>query len=174
MQKTTLLAILAAGMLLLPTLSMAQTASGTLGVTATVQSSISMVFNSNAGGLALSAGAGTNSATMALGNISAYGVLAGGLSRSVGAINFTISTPFDVEVEKYNGASANYSLVATLANPDGTNGWALTGTAVTNGANANLGTNAYGSTAYTLQLTVPFASAAGAISNTINFTAAAN
>ena len=112
-----LLTILAAVVLLTPVL-MAQnpTASGSLNVTATVQSSISMVFNSNAAGLALNAGAGTNNATMALGGISAYSALAAGLSRTVGAINFTISTPFDVQVEKPPSAATRTARRRTRCN----------------------------------------------------------
>lgn len=179
MKKTTLLTILAAGVLLMPVLSMAQvTGSGTLAVTATVQSSISMVFTSNVAGIALG-GAGTNAATLAFGNIQAYGglPLPAGLSRTVGAADFTVSTPFNVRVDQSNGASANYSLTAQLAAADATNTWALGATAITNGAAASIGaTNAYGTgTAYTLNLTVPFTTAGGTvISNTINFAATAN
>lgn len=174
--KKALVTIFAVVVLMMPVLAMGQTASGTLAVTATVQSSISMLFNSNAGGVALG-NAGTNAATLNFGNISAYGTLAAGVSRTVGAANFTVSTPFNVVVQQANGSSANYSLTATLAIPDALNTWALSGTAVSNAAPSPLtAAGAYGNpgTAYTLQLTVPVASAAGAISNTINFAATAN
>ena len=174
--KKHLLTIFAVGVLIMPVLAMGQTASGTLAVTATVQSSISMMFNSNAGGVALG-NAGTNAATLNFGNISAYGALSAGVSRVVGGANFTVSTPFNVEVEKSNSSSANYSLTAQLASPDASNTWGLSGTAVSNAVASPLtAAGAYGSpgTAYTLQLTVPLASAAGAISNTINFAATAN
>ncbi len=164
------------GVLVMPVLATAQTASGTLAVTATVQSSISMLFNSNAGGVTLG-NAGTNAATMNLGNISAYGALSAGVGRSVGATNFTVSSPFNLVVQQANGSSANYSLTAQLASADAVNTWALSGTAVSNASAQSLtGTGAYGlpGTAYTLQLTVPLASAGGAISNTINFAATAN
>jgi hypothetical protein len=176
MKKTTLLTILIAGVLLMPVLSMAQTtASGTLAVTATVESSISMVFNKNAAGLAL-AGAGTNAASLNFGNISAYGAVAANVTRSVGAANFTVSTPFDVQVDKSNSPSLTYSLTAQLAAADATNSWALGATTITSGAPASIGgANSYAAnTTYTLGLTVPLASAAGAISNTINFAATAN
>ncbi len=176
MKKTTLLAILVAGVLLLPTLSMAQlTASGPLGVTATVQSSINMVFNSAAGGVALG-GAGTNAATLDFGTISAYGLpLAAGVTRTVGANSFTVSSPFNVHVDA-NG-SPTYRLTAQLNAADLVNTWAMTGFGgVTNAAPTGLGNaNAYGvDTTYTLSLTVPFSAGAGAINNTINFVATAN
>jgi hypothetical protein len=176
MKKTTLLTILIAGVLLMPVLSMAQTtASGTLAVTATVESSISMVFNSNASGVALG-NAGTNAATLAFGNISAYGAVAANVTRSVAGGNLTVSTPFDVRVDKSNTASPAYTLTAQLAAADALNTWALGATTITSGAPASIGAaNGYAANiTYTLGLTVPLASAAGVISNTINFAATAN
>jgi hypothetical protein len=176
MSKRTLATIFVAGVLLLPLLSSAQSASGTLAVTATLQSSISMVFNSNAGGVTLG-GAGTNAATLNFGNISAYGTLAANVSRTVGASSFTVSTPFNVEVDKANSSSANYSLTAQLASADAVNTWALNGTGITNAsATAVATTGTYGGTgtAYTLALTVPTSNTAASISNTIDFVATAN
>ncbi len=175
MKKVTLLTLLFAGMLLMPVLSKAQlTASGALAVSATVDSTISVVFNSNGSGVALS-GAGTNAASLNLGNISAYGALSPNVTRTVGATNFTVSTPFDINVQKSNGASANYSLTAQLQSADAVNSWALGAQAITNGSAATLtSSGSYGLATYTLNLTVPLASAAGSISNTINFVATAN
>ena len=176
MSKRTLATIFVAGALLLPLLSFAQSASGTLAVTATLQSSISMVFNSNAGGVTLG-GAGTNAATLNFGNISAYGTLAANVSRSVGASSFTVSTPFNVEVDKSNSSSPNYALTAQLASADAVNTWALNGTGITNASATTVAASgAYGSpgTAYTLALTVPMSNTAASISNTIDFVATAN
>lgn len=176
MKKTTLLTILIAGVLLMPVLSVAQTtASGTVVVNATVESSISMVFNSDGSGVPL-AGGNSNAATLNFGNISAYGALSPNVGRVVGGANFTVSTPFDVLVNASNTAVANCKLTAQLAANDATNTWVLGGVTVTNAAPATInGTNGYGvNTPYTLALTVPLASSAGAISNTINFTATAN
>lgn len=176
MTKAKLITLFVALALAMPILSAAQTtASGTLAVNATVQSSISMVFNSDASGVALG-NAGTNAATLNFGNISAYGALAANVARSVGGSSFTVSTPFDVQVNKSNSASANYSLTAQLNTADAVNGWALGGSAVTSGSATTLtNTGSYGAnSAYTLALTVPFASGAAAISNTINFVATAN
>lgn len=177
MTKMKLMTITLAVALAMPIVAAAQnTASGTLTVNATVQSSLSMVFTTDAAGVAL-AGTGTNAATMNLGTISAYGPLSAGVGRSVIAgTSFTVTSPFDVTVSKSNIASANYTLTAQLNAADATNNWAISGTAVTNAAAASLtATGAYGtSTAYTLGLTVPMTSAGGAISNIVNFVATAN
>ena len=176
MKRTSLLTLAIAGMLLLPVMASAQTSSGTLTISATVQSSISMYFTTNGSGVSLT-GSGTNAATLAFGNISAYGTLAANVSRSVGATNFTVSTPFDVSVEKSNSSSANFSLTAQLGSADATNTWALGATTITNGSAATVAaTGSYGAagSAYTLNLTVPLAASAGAIGNTINFVATAN
>lgn len=174
MKKATLFTLLCAGMLLMPVLSPAQSASGTLAVSATVQSSISLVFKSNASGVALT-GSGTNAASLNFGNISAYGALSPNVSRVVGASNYTVSTPFDVDVEKSNGASPNYTLTAQLQSADAVNTWALGALGISNASPTTLtGGGGYGVSTYTLNLTVPMASAAGAINNTINFSATAN
>lgn len=176
MTKAKLITMFLAAALAMPVLSAAQTASGTLTVNATVQSSISMVFNSDASGVALTSGAGTNAATLDFGNISAYGTLPGTISRTVGATSFTVSTPFDVLVNMANSSSANYTLKAQLNTADAVNTWALNTTTITNASQATLtSTGSYGSSAaYTLALTVPFSSSAAAITNTINFVASAN
>lgn len=175
MTKSKLFTLFLAAVLAMPVLAAAQTASGTLAVTATVQSSISMVFNTDASGVTLG-GAGTNAATLDFGNISAYGTLSPNVGRSVAASSFTVSTPFDVLVSSANSSSANYTLKAQLNSADATNNWALNSTAITSASQATLtSTGTYGSgAAYTLALTVPFSSSAAAISNTINFVASAN
>jgi hypothetical protein len=176
MTKAKLMTIFLAAAIAMPIFSAAQTtASGTLAVSATLQSSISMVFNTDAAGVALGS-AGTNAATLNFGNISAYGTLASNVTRSVGASTFTVSTPFDVLVQKANSASASYSLTAQLNAADATNGWALGGSTVGSGSATTLtASGTYGSaTAYSLALTVPLSSGAPSISNTINFVATAN
>lgn len=175
MTKTKLFALFLAAALAMPVLSAAQSASGTLAVSATVQSSISMVFNSNASGVTLG-GAGTNAATLNFGNISAYGTPPANVTEIVGGSSFTVSTPFNVLVNMANSSSANYTLKAQLNTADAVNTWALNSTTITNASQATLTTSgAYGSgTAYTLALTVPFSSSASSISNTINFAATAN
>lgn len=176
MTKAKLITLILAAAIAMPIMSAAQTASGTLTVKATIASSISMVFNSDASGVALSSGAGTNAATLDFGSISAYGALGGNISRTVAASSFTVSTPFDVHVDKSNSSSANYTLKAQLGSADAVNTWALSGTAISSASQSTLtATGAYGADApYTLALTVPFSSAAPSINNTINFVATAN
>lgn len=175
MTRTKLMTLILAAVLAMSTLSAAQTASGTLAVSATISSSISLVFNSDASGVALT-GAGTNAASLNFGTISAYGTLSPNVGRTVGATSFTVTTPFDVHVEKSNTSSANYTLKAQLASADAVNTWAVGGTTVTSASQATLtSTGAYGSdVAYTLGLTVPFSNTAASIGNTINFVASAN
>ncbi len=110
MKKVMLLTIFAALMMISSAAVAQTTASGTLTVTATVTGSINLVFNSDAAGVALSSGAGTNAATLAFGNVSAFGAIPAGIVRSTTASNFTVSSAVDVLVTKTNSASANYTL----------------------------------------------------------------
>lgn len=180
MKKLVVLSI-AALVMMMSSMAMAQagnTASGTLTVTATVNSSINLVFNSDAAGVALSSGAGTNAATLAFGNVSAFGAIAANITRSVVAgTSFTVSTPVDVLVSKANSTSANYTLKAQLGAADATNTWQVAGNTVTSAAASTItATGTYGSNAAeAIAITVPNATAGGtSISNTINFTATSN
>lgn len=175
MKKLTLIA-LAAAIMMIPALASAQTATGTLNVTATVNGSINLVFNSDAAGVALT-GSGTNNATLAFGNVSAFGAVAAGVVRTTTATTFTVSSAVDVNVTKTNSASANYTLKAQLGAADAVNTWQVGGTAVTSAAQATItatGTYAANSN-FPVAITVPFTTASGTvISNTINYTATAN
>ena len=181
MKKLILLTITAAMIMMMSSMAMAQagnTATGTLTVTATVNSSINLVFNSDAAGVALSSGAGTNNATLAFGNVSAFGAVAAGVTRTVvPGTSFTVSTPVDVLVSKANSTSANYTLKAQLGSADATNTWQVAGNTITNAAATTItATGTYGSNAAeSIAITVPFTTASGTnISNTINFTATSN
>lgn len=169
-------AMVAASLVTIPSVAAAQdTATGTLTVTATVESSIALTFENDAAGVTLT-GAGTNAATMALGAISAYNTVSTpGVTRTVSASNFTVSSPFAVKVVLANGSSASYTLAASLGSADATNTWRINATTLTT-SNQNLGSAyTYGSAvAHTMYLTVPFSASTGAISKVINFTATAN
>jgi hypothetical protein len=175
MKKLIIIAI-AAAIMIIPSLASAQTASGTLTVTATVNGSINLVFNSDAAGVALT-GSGTNAATLAFGNVSAFGAVAAGVVRTTTATTFTVSSAVDVNVTKTNSASANYTLKAQLGAADATNTWQVGGVTVTNAAAATVtatGTYAANSN-FPVAITVPFTTASGTvISNTINYTATDN
>lgn len=176
MRKLTILTIAAAMMMLLSSFASAQTANGTLTVTATVQGSINLVFNSDGAGVALT-GSGTNAATLAFGNVSAFGAINAGIVRTVAVSSFTVSSAVDVNVSKTNSASANYTLKAQLGSADAVNTWQVGGTTVTNASAATItatGTYAANSN-FPVAITVPFTTASGTlISNTINYTATAN
>jgi hypothetical protein len=176
MKKVLILAIAAAIVMFMPSFASAQTANGTLNVTATVQGSIGLVFNSDAAGVALT-GSGTNAATLAFGPVSAFGALSAGVNRVVGATNFTVSSAVDVNVTKTNSASANYSLTAQLGAADAVNTWQVGGVTVTSAAQAPItATGAYATNVnFPVAITVPFATASGTlISNTITYRATAN
>jgi hypothetical protein len=177
MKKVTLLTIFAALMMISSAAVAQTTASGTLTVTATVTGSINLVFNSDASGVALSSGAGTNAATLALGNVSAFGPISAGIVRSTTATTFTVSSAVDVLVSKTNSASANYTLKAQLGAADAVNTWNVGGIAVSNAVQSTLtatGTYAANSN-FPVAITVPFTTAGGTlISNTINYVATAN
>ncbi|MBZ5505938.1 MAG: hypothetical protein LAO78_10670 [Acidobacteriia bacterium] len=135
MRKVVLLTIFAALMMISSAAVAQTTANGTLTVTATVNGSIQLVFNSDAAGVALT-GSGTNAATLAFGNVSAFGAVGAGVVRTTTATNFTVSSAVDVQVSKTNSASANYTLTAQLGAADAVNAWTVGGTPVTNASAA--------------------------------------
>ncbi|MGA7569537.1 MAG: hypothetical protein WCA52_08835 [Candidatus Aquilonibacter sp.] len=159
-----------------PAMASNPTVSGTLGVSATVASSISMTFVTDASGVALG-GTGTNAATLAFGSIQAYGgVVPTNATRTVnGTTSFTYSSPFDINVAEENSASATYTLAAALGatSPDT---FAVDATTLSTSSQTITATGAYASNAvHTLALTVPFSVASGTVINSnVNFTATAN
>jgi hypothetical protein len=166
----------AAALLMLPALAAAQdTSTGTLTVTATVESSIGLTFENDGAGVSMT-GAGSNAATLAFGSVSAYNTIAtSGVTRTLGASNFTVSSPFDVKVVKANSASSTYTLSAALASADATNTWKVNSTALSTSSQSLGASYGYGSAvAHTVSLTVPFSASTGAISRVLNFTAVAN
>lgn len=176
MKKLTILTIAAAMMLLFSSFASAQTANGTLNVTATVQGSINLVFNSDPAGVVLG-GSGTNAATLAFGTVSAFGAAPAGVVVTTAANSFTVSSAVDVQVTKTNSASANYTLKAQLGAADAVNTWKVGGVTVTNAAQATLtATGTYAAnTNFPVAITIPFTTASGTlISNTINYQATAN
>jgi hypothetical protein len=177
MKKVMLFTIFAALMIISSAAVAQTTASGTLSVTAIVTGSINLVFNSDASGVALSTGAGTNAATLAFGNVSAFGPISAGIVRSTTATTFTVSSAVDVLVSKTNSASANYTLKAQLGSADAVNNWTVGGIAVSNAAQSTVtATGAYAANSnFPVAITVPFTTASGTlISNTISYLATAN
>jgi hypothetical protein len=152
----------------------AQTGSGTLGVTATVQGSINLTFVTDASGLAVT-GTGTSTASLPMGNVSMYsGTLPTNVTKTVNGIaSFSLATPFDVRVDLANSISTAYTLNATLQTADTINHWLIGATDISAATPYALTAAGVYATAvpYTLKITVPATAAGGAITNSINFSA---
>jgi predicted secreted protein len=152
----------------------ADTSSGTLTVTGTVESSINLTIES-AGGT--TSGTGTSAATSALGSISKYGSAPTGFTLARGATDWTLSSTVGVQVGKANLTSTDYTLTAQLGSaPASGITWKLNGSTLSDSAAATLtSTGTYGSTgSYSWDIVVADSAAAAAIDNTINFTATSN
>ena len=149
------------------------TATGTLAVTGTIVSSISLTIDS-AGGT--TGGLGTNAATSALGSISKFGALPTGFTIVRGTTDYTLSSSIGVTVVKANSASTAYTLNAKLATAPAAgivwkvNAFTLNGATVVPLTAAG----AWGSTpTYAWDIVIDDVVPAGAIDNTIMFDALA-
>jgi hypothetical protein len=155
-------------------LANAQTGSGTLGVTATVDGSINLTFVTDASGLAVT-GTTTSTASLPFGHVQMYGgTVPAGVTKTVsGTTSFSLATPFDVRVDLANSASTTYTLNATLATADAVNKWFIGATDISSAAAFALTAAGEFGTAvpYTLKITVPASEAGGLITNSIGFTA---
>jgi uncharacterized lipoprotein YbaY len=177
--KAILLAELFTGLFLIPGLASAQgqTSSATLTITAQVQSSISLVFTTDTNGVVLT-GSGTNVATLNFGSVSQFISPPSKVTETIGATSFTVSTPFDIRVDKSNVTSANYALTAEVQTADSVNTWMIDTfplTIVPAAATSLTVTGVYGTdVVHRLFLTIPFSAGASVISNSINFVATAN
>ena len=159
---------------MMATAAVADTASGTLTVTGTVESSINLTIES-AGGT--TSGTGTSAATSALGTFSKYGAAPTGFTLARGASDWTISSTVGVKVAKANLTSTDYTLTAQLGSaPASGNTWKLNGSTLSDSAATTLtSTGTYGSTgSYSWDIVVADSAAAAAIDNVINFTATSN
>jgi hypothetical protein len=152
----------------------AATSSGTLTVTGTVESSISLTIES-AGGT--TSGTGTAAATSDLGSISKYGSAPTGFTLARGASNWTLSSTVGVKVDKANLTSTDYTLTAQLGSaPASGIAWKLNGSTLSDSAATTLtSTGTYASTgSYSWDVVVADSAAAAAIDNAIAFTATSN
>src|SRR3984893_15954891 len=171
--KNKLILIIVLSVFALTGVANAQTGSGTLGVTATVQGSINLTFVTDASGLAVT-GTGTSTASLPFGTVRMYGgTVPANVTKTVHATSFDLSTPFDVRVDLANSASTTYTLTVTLATADATNAWSIGATDISSAAPHALTAAGVFATEvpYTLKIRVPASLAAGLISNSINFTA---
>jgi hypothetical protein len=155
----------------------AQTSSGTLGVSANVQGSLNLTFVTDPSGLAVT-GTTTSTASLPFATVQMYGgTVPANVTKTLnGTASFALSTPFDVQVDLANSASTTYTLAAILSAVDSINTWFLGPTDISAGASHALtSTGAYATALpYVLKLTVPATAAAGAVANSINFTATSN
>ena len=161
-------------LLALPGVAAASESSGTLTVTGTVESSISLTIES-AGGT--TSGTGTAAATSALGSFSKYGSAPTGFTLARGASDWTLSSTVGVKVEKANLTSTDYTLTAQLGSaPASGITWKLNGSTLSDVAATTLtSTGTYGSTgSYSWDIVVADSAAAAAIDNAISFTATSN
>jgi hypothetical protein len=155
-------------------LASAATSSGTLTVTGTVESSISLTIES-AGGT--TSGTGTDAATAALGNISKFSAAPTGFTLARGASDWTISSTVGVKVDKSNLTSTDYTLTAQLGSaPASGVTWKLNGSTLSDSAATTLtSTGTYASTgSYSWDVVVADSASAAAIDNAISFTATSN
>ena len=148
--------------------------SGTLGVGADVQGALQITFTTHAAGVTVT-GSGSNTASVALGTYSSFSAdgTVGGVTKSHATGNFTLSATVDIQVDVANSTSAAYNMDAQLAAADGTNTWAIGGIDISDGAAHTVVVDqTYGvPVALLLHLTVPNPATAGAIANSISFTA---
>jgi predicted secreted protein len=152
----------------------AATSTGSLTVTGTIESSISLTVES-AGGT--TSGTGTGAATSSLGSISKWGSAPTGFTLAKGASNWTLSSTVGVKVEKANLTSTDYTLTAQLGSaPASGVTWKLNGSSLSDSAETTLtSTGSYGSTgSYAWDIVVADSAAAAAMDNAINFTATSN
>ena len=161
----------------------AQTATGTINATLINKNGITLVFDTDASGVALGA-TGTSAASVNFGIVSAFGPLSAGVTRpSVTAGNYTVRTIFDVNVIEGGLASANYTLTANLAAvaPTGFS-YQIDAVTLTTAPQTVTTTGTYNAdVAHNLSLVISSAApgaggpAVGSpITSTINFTATAN
>ena len=139
--------------------------------------SLTLTFSSAAGGISLG-GSGTANSTISFGSVHAYGgAVPAGVTKSVGATNWTLSTPIDVKVTKTGlGSSANYTMTAQLQSSGLAYTWQLGSATLTSAFPAMVtAAGVYGSkTGYTFSLTIPFSAAAGTVNNTLDILVTAN
>jgi hypothetical protein len=164
----------AAVMMMTAVVASADTSTGTLTVTGTVESSINLTIES-AGGT--TSGLGTAAATSDLGTISKYGAVPTGFTRARGASDWTLSSTIGVKVEKSNLTSTDYTLDAQLDSAPATGiVWKLNGSTLNEATATPLtATGTYASTgSYSWDIVVADSATAAAIDNAVNFTATSN
>ena len=157
-------------------------ASGSLHVSATVQGSMSLVFDNNANvgttGFCPLTNAGTNNAGLDLGTAAA--TTGDSLSCvayvwNAGGGTYDVSSSLDVVVKVANTNSANYSLAVSMSSaPPANVTWRMNALTMTTAAQTLQASNSYGRTTDTFHVRVTSSVPAQVLSETIFFTATAN
>lgn len=137
---------------------------------------ISLSFQSVPGSVQLT-GAGTTSAMLDFGQVSAFEPLKPGVTRTVGASNYTISTSFGVRGTYLllgGILSPNYTLRARLQSPQPLT-WRVDGVSMSTAAATIATSQPYGPIVpHTLAFVVPFSHPAGSVTTVLEVTAIAN
>ena len=171
-------------LLLISAAAVAQTtATGTINATLINKSGITLIFDTDPGGVALGNN-GSSAATLNFGTISAFGPLSPGVTRpTVLAGSYTVRTLFDVQVIQGGLGTPSYTLTAQLAAaaPTGftyaVDAVTLTTAAQTIQANGTYNTDVQHSLNLTVSTAAPGSGgpAVGTpLTSTINFTATSN
>jgi hypothetical protein len=120
------------------------------------------------------AGDGTTTAMLDFGRVSAFEPLNSGVSRTVGASSYTISTTFGIRTRRQASSSSNYTLQARLQTGHVLT-WRVDGVTMSTSPATIATLQPYGrSVSHTLAFVVPFSQPAGAIATTFEVTAIAN
>ncbi len=162
--------------------SLAQGSSGQLTVTATILSSINLVFQNNAAvgsaGYCPLTNAGNNNVNLDLGMATYTGgdslscVL---WSRNTSNATYDVSSAFDVVVTKANTSSPSYQLAVKISTvPDADVTWMLNSTTLTTSFTTIQGANSYGRVTEKLLVRVRNRLVAQTLTQTITFLATAN
>lgn len=165
-----------AAMMVAGVVSAQETASGSLAVTGTVESSITLTIESADG---TTGGTGTNAATSGLGTITKFGAAPTGFTTARSASDYTLQGSIGIKVDKANLSSANFTLTAQLltAAPTGVV-YKVNGVTVGNSSPATVtATGAYSNTATDYDWHIVVANSVAHdtdVDNTINFTATSN
>lgn len=153
---------------------------GSLALTGEVEGSITITFAEIATtGIVFVTGAGSSSATAAIGTVSMYGTAAGAINpvnfvKANNSGNFTLTGTYKVQVDKANLTSASCDIKAALNASDTKNTWAINTVTLSTTAATTDATAAYGDPyTETLVITVPNSAAAGAFDNSIVYTVVA-
>ena len=155
---------------------------GTLALTGEVDGSIALqIKTSDSGPITLASGANTAAATASIAAVSYYGTAdnssVSGFVKSHDSSNIILTGNFDVQVDKANITSTDYTLTAKMSSATDGLSWSLGGQTL-GGSDATVSsTDSYATpVTHALVIKVPTSSGASTtlINNTIDLTATAN